>query len=157
MPGLRHYDNLGTARLITFSCFRRLSNFNGEYAYEIFIKHLNLAREKYHFNIYGYVIMPEHVHIVIHPLEEIRLGLAVRKIKSRSAREFFAKYQSNYSESNHVFWQKRCYDHNCRSPKSVLEKFNYCHKNPVARGLIKDPSVWKWSSFNFYELEEMFR
>ena len=151
MPKLKHYDNLGTARFITFSCYRRLPNFIRDYTCDIFIKQLNQAREKYHFLIYGYVIMPEHVHIVLHPLKEIRLGLVVREIKSKSAREYFRMQQFNLSGANRIFWQRRCYDHNCRSVKSVLEKINYCHKNPVVRGLVKDPCEWKWSSFDFYQ------
>ena len=47
-----------------------------------------------------------------------------------------------------MFWDKRCYDHNCRSPQTVVEKIRYCHNNPVTRGLVSDPAEWKWSSYN---------
>ena len=47
-------------------------------------------------------------------------------------------------------WQRRCYDHNCRSIDTVKEKIAYCHKNPVIRGLVTNPAEWKWSSFNWY-------
>ena len=50
-----------------------------------------------------------------------------------------------------AFWQAQCYDHNCRTFETVKEKIMYCHKNPVARGLVTDPGDWIWSSYNWYE------
>gem|GEM_PF-6924353 len=44
----------------------------------------------------------------------------------------------------------RCYDHNCRSSDKVTEKINYCHNNPVTRGLGSEPGQWRWSSYNWY-------
>jgi len=49
-----------------------------------------------------------------------------------------------------AFWQPRCYDHNCRSEKIALEKINYCHNNPVKRGLAKEPGDWRWLRYNWY-------
>jgi len=49
-----------------------------------------------------------------------------------------------------AFWQPRCYDHNCRSREKVLEKINYCHNNPIKRGLAAEPGLWRWSSYNWY-------
>ena len=44
-----------------------------------------------------------------------------------------------------------CYDHNCRTLETVLEKINYCHNNPVRAGLVGDPGDWKWSSYGWYQ------
>ncbi len=43
-------------------------------------------------------------------------------------------------------WQRRCYDRNCRTEEEVWEKVNYCHNNPVKRGLVSRPEDWQWSS-----------
>jgi putative transposase len=48
-------------------------------------------------------------------------------------------------------WQRRCYDHNCRTPEIVVEKLKYCHDNPVKRGLVNHPEDWPWSSYNWYQ------
>jgi putative transposase len=157
MPRLRHYDDLGTARFITFSCYRRESNLNYHGVKEILIDEIIRAREKHHFQIYGYVLMPEHVHLVLYPPDGMKLGLVIGEIKSRTARRFFNQTfppQSGgapQSGIKRVFWQKRCYDHNCRTPETVWEKINYCHYNPVKRELVADPSEWKWSSYNWYQ------
>ena len=57
MPELKHFDDLGTVRFVTFSCYRRLPEFNRKGTKELFIEHLDLARNKHKFKIYGYVIM----------------------------------------------------------------------------------------------------
>lgn len=95
--------------------------------------------------------MPEHVHLVMYPAEGSQLGLIIREIKSKMAREYFARYGTDKGDSRRVFWQKRCYDHNCRTLETVIEKINYCHNNPVTRRLVVSPGDWEWSSFNFYQ------
>jgi len=129
------------------------SALSDNHAKELFIYHLNQARQKHDFKIYGYVIMPEHVHLVIYPPENMKLGLVIREIKSKMAREYFFEKEMGFPNSKPVFWMKRCYDHNCRTNETVIEKINYCHKNPVIRGLVKSPGEWIWSSYNYYKGE----
>jgi putative transposase len=149
LPKLKHYDNLGTARFVTFSCCRRGKYLNNNTARELLIHHIKKARFKHNFKLLGYVIMPEHVHLVMFPPEGMRLGLVIREIKSKMAREYFASTMRDVKGKS-VFWQKRCYDHNCRSVETVREKIIYCHKNPVLRGLVNAIEDWKWSSYNWY-------
>jgi len=139
MTKLKHYDNLGTARFVTFSCYYRLPSLNNPGAKEIVIEELDRARTKHGFRLLGYVLMPDHAHLVLFPPEGMELGLVIREIKSRSARRYFATAQIGAS-GRRVFWQRRCYDHNCRTPETVREKIEYCHNNPVKRGLVSHPS-----------------
>ena len=108
------------------------------------------TRRKHKFRLLAYVIMPEHVHMVIHPPDGMPMGLVVREIKSCSARRFFKVERIGRPGEKRVFWQKRCYDHNCRSLEKTIEKIRYCHNNPARRGLVRDPGAWKWSSYNCY-------
>ena len=151
MTKLKHYDNLGTARFITFTCYYRQPSLNHPRAKEILIDELDRARAKHGFRLLGYVLMPDHVHLVLFPPEGMKLGFVIREIKSRSARRYFATAQIGSSGGRRVFWHRRCYDHNCRSAETVREKIQYCHNNPVKRGLVSDPSEWKWSSYNWYQ------
>ena len=50
-----------------------------------------------------------------------------------------------------MFWQKRCYDHDCRTEETVKEKINSCHKNPVNRGLVNSMEDWIYSSYRWYQ------
>jgi hypothetical protein len=54
-----------------------------------------------------------------------------------------------------VFWQKRYHDRNVRDERQFTKKLRYLHRNPVKRGLVKQPGEWKWSSFRHYALREV--
>lgn len=124
-------------------------------AKELLIKSINDARTKHQFKLFAYVIMPEHVHLVLLPSDDTKLGLLIREIKSKMAREYFAG-DANQGQGRRVFWQKRCYDHNCRTSETVREKVTYCHNNPVRRGLAVEPADYEWSSYNWYQgMEEV--
>ncbi|MBD3219065.1 MAG: hypothetical protein GF310_12390 [candidate division Zixibacteria bacterium] len=162
MPRLRHYDNLGTARFVTFCCYHRYPFLELDEARQIFIKTLEFMNSEYGVKIYGYVLMPEHVHLILRPPDNVRLGIFIGKLKGKTSKEVLSLWRKNYPEelkkhgyidkewNMKQFWQKRCYDHNCRIFEKVIEKINYCHKNPVNRGLVSDPGEWPWSSYNWY-------
>ena len=150
MTKLRHYDNEGTARFVTFGCYRNLPFLSDDSAKQIFLEELDRTRTKHGFKLLGYVIMPEHVHLVLHPPDGMPLGSVVREMKSCSAKRLFQFEGPPQPGVQRVFWQKRCYDHNCRTPKSTVEKIRYCHNNPVRRGLVAEPGDWIWSSYNCY-------
>ncbi len=119
-------------------------------AMTILAQELDRVRHSRGFSLLGYVFLPEHVHPVLLPPAEMKLGYVIGEIKSRSARAYFATAKVGPPEATRVFWQRRCYDHNCRTPDTVREKILYCHNNPVKRGLVADLSAWIWSSYNAY-------
>lgn len=153
MPRLRHYDNLGTARFVTFSTYRRQPTLTNETVIKVVLTCIDTARIKHGFRLVGYVVMPEHVHLVLYPPEGMKLGLVIREIKSISARQIFQSEGSAPEGERRVFWQRRCYDHNCRTPETVVEKIRYCHNNPVKRGLVATPGEYRWSSWGSYHEE----
>jgi hypothetical protein len=52
------------------------------------------------------------------------------------------------------FWQTRFYDFNVWSDEKRVEKLRYIHRNPVKRGLVREPEEWRWSSFRYYAFGE---
>jgi len=118
------------------------------------VESIQNARIKYGFLILGYVIMPEHVHIVILPIDGTPIGKVVGEIKSFTARNWFSENPFNMHKVKGVFWQRRCHDHNCRTSNAVKEKITYCHMNPVRKGYVEKPEDWIWSSYNWYLGEE---
>ena len=90
VPKLRHYDHLNTARFVTFSCYRRLPLLTSDLVIQTVIDELVAVRTRHLFRLLGYVIMPEHVHLVIHPRPESKLGLVIAEFKSRSAARIIA-------------------------------------------------------------------
>ncbi|MBI5267778.1 MAG: transposase [candidate division Zixibacteria bacterium] len=151
MTKLRHYDQTNLARFVTFSTYRRVTALNDDWLKQIVIDELKALRVRYSIRIHGYVLMPEHVHLVLWPPSGEELGRRIGEMKSRSARAFFAGRPIGGDKETRILWQRRCYDHNCRTIKDAIVKINYCHNNPVARGLVTEAGDWSWSSFNWYQ------
>jgi putative transposase len=113
------------------------------------------------FLLVGYVVMPEHVHLLIGESRKGNPSVVLKVLKQRvsrdlrrekctmAAREMDSPFKRD-DEGRPCFWQARFYDFNVYSAKKKKEKLEYMHSNPVKRGLIGDPSAWVWSSFSFY-------
>lgn len=153
MPRLRHYDNLGTARFITFSCYERRGYLQDRTSVMNLRGQLLRLRKDHGVRILGYVIMPDHVHLVLLPPDGLRLGVLIGQMKGRSAYRIIRSREdiSTRMDGRPAVWQRRCYDHNCRDRETVLEKIQYCHNNPVNKGLVAGPGDWPWSSYNWYQ------
>ena len=163
MNQLKRFNDLNTARFITFSCHHNYNLFKTSQTKNIFVINLNQLKNKHRCKLYGYVVMPNHVHLVLHPPAKDRLSIFIGVLKSMTAREIislwrsknldiFTKLQVNKDgKSRFAFWQRRYYDHNCRTNEAVIEKINYCHNNPVRKGLVEEPSQWPWSSYRWYK------
>src|SRR5215467_107759 len=96
------------------------------------------------FFIAGYVVMPEHVHLLISEPERSSLAVALQMLKQVSSRKL------HDATGGKAFWQKRYYDFNVWSERKRVEKLRYMHRNPVTRGLVENPEDWKWSSYRHY-------
>src|ERR1700722_18032747 len=84
-------------------------------------------------------------------------------LKQRTARALLPKTKKRNYRRRHLFdadeerapfWQARFYDFNVWTTKKRVEKLRYMHRNPVKRGLVESPELWRWSSYRFYLLEE---
>jgi len=104
---------------------------------------LRFYRERGDCNVYGFVIMDNHVHLIIHPREGIALSRIVGCLKTWSSRGNSAK------RGNHL-WERR-YDDNCiRSTEELNSVLEYIHNNPVRAGIVADPREYPWSSVHSY-------
>jgi len=101
------------------------------------------VRRWYGCYITGYVVMPEHVHLLISEPERGRLAVVIQMLKQITSRKLRPAGLSH-------FWQVRYYDFPVWSERKRVEKLRYMHSNPVARGLVARPEDWKWSSFVHY-------
>jgi len=156
------FNDLNTVRFVTFSCYHNYNLFKTSETKNIFVVNLNKLRNKYKYKLYGYVIMPNHVHLILHPPDEDKIGIFIGALKSITAREILNLWRSKDlklfnklkidkdGKSRFAFWQRRYYDHNCRTSETIIEKINYCHNNPVKQGLVEDPPQWHWSSYRWY-------
>jgi REP-associated tyrosine transposase len=156
---------------LTTSAYRRARLFDSERIRRHFVATLAELRAELGFRIVGYVLMPEHFHLLIWPPEAADPSQIMQKLEGRTARFVLKTLKQNrehawcgrmlqrlklpetvHDEAHFRVWQRRFYDRNIWSDKKRLEKLNYMHHNPVKRGLVKTPGDWPWSSWRFYYL-----
>jgi len=143
MPwGLKRYQQARELHFVTFSCYRRQPLLSSAHAKRLFEVALEQARRQYGFFVTGYVIMPEHVHLLLSEPERGTLARALQAVKQSVARRLIG--------ARPHFWQTRYYDFNVWTKRKRIEKLRYMHRNPVKRGLVEKPEDWAWSSFVHY-------
>ena len=155
-PNVFHYT--------TTVCFNRVPVFRSEIACELFIEALLDTRKKCKFKLIGYVVMPDHLHLILNPLNR-DIGVVMRRLKSTSARLILDWLrQANHLASlrklalavpqarshTHSLWLKDFSSIDLFSPRFIRQKLNYIHLNPVRASLCKHPAEWKWSSYRAY-------
>jgi len=142
MKGKRiRYQQTGQFHFLTFSCYRRRPYLSAPVAMELFEDALERVRRRYQFVVAGYVVMPEHVHLLLNEPRRALLSKAIQAVKLSVA----------LRSQERPFWQAHYYDFNVSGHEKYLEKLRYIHRNPVRRGLVAKPEDWKWSSFRHYQ------
>jgi putative transposase len=140
----------------------------------LFLKILERVRRRYRVVVLGYVVMPEHIHMLVSEPQRETLSTAIQALKlgfvrtlegggvggSPTSRKGSEKrgtqklVDPSCPKSLNRFWQARFYDFNVWTEKKRIEKLRYIHRNPVTRGLAASPERWRWSSFRWYFFQE---
>ena len=147
---------------ITCSCYRRFPLLASARSRDRFLSILEQTRQRYRFVVVGYVVMPEHVHLLLTEPEVGTPSTVMQVLKQRAAyvllprRKRIDRRQRKLfdEEPRRAFWQARFYDFNVWTTKKRVEKLRYMHRNPVKRGLVESPEQWRWSSYRHYLLDE---
>jgi putative transposase len=137
---LIRYQTGGDFHFVTFSCFRRQPYLGTAETRSLFEQSLETMRTRYGFYVFGYVVMPEHIHLLVSEPKKAVLSKAIQALKLSVA----------VQREERPFWQARYYDFNVYSNQKHVEKLKYMHRNPVTRGLVQKPEQWEWSSFRHY-------
>jgi putative transposase len=143
MPyGLKRYQKAEALHFITFSCFQRLAFLRASRPKETVEAVLEMARARHQARIYAYVVMPEHVHLLMNEPPLILVAQFLKAVKQSTSRKLRGQSER--------FWQVRYFDSNIRGESARSEVIRYIHRNPVKRGLVASPGDYRWSSFNHY-------
>ena len=166
--GLKRYYGSNDLHFITCSCYQREPWLGSPPRRDFFLSILERVRKKYVFVVVGYVVMPEHFHLLMSEpqaadpsavMQALRLGFARHMLAvlqdHRAGRLIYGSplLQGFVNDSRHL-WQARFYDFNVWMKTKRIEKLRYMHLNPVARGLVTEPDQWPWSSFRAYAYGE---
>lgn len=156
----------GEAHELTFSCFRRRKFLSKDRTRKYFVEAVERARKTHNFHLWAYVIMPEHVHMIIFPLNEkynmSTIQQSIKQSVSRRALDYLRAnnkaglqwLETGQKKPKYSFWLAGGgYDRNVILPETLQHMVNYTHNNPVRRGLVDDPGAWYWSSLREWQEE----
>ncbi len=143
MPyGLKRYQKSEAIHFITFSCYHRLPYLNTPDSKTTVEAILEQTRDRHSACIYAYVLMPEHVHLLINEPPAILLAQFLKSFKQTTSRKL--------KGDRDQFWQDRYFDRNVRGKDTRSDTMHYIHQNPVKRGLVTSPEQYQWSSYSHY-------
>jgi putative transposase len=124
---------------------------------DLFLRVLEEVRERHGFVVVGYVVMPEHIHLLLSEPAQGNPSVVMQSLKQVFAHRLLQKWRKQNAscaiESSHI-WQRRFYDFVVFTEKKRTQKLGYMHLNPVKRGLVDEEHQWPWSSFRHYTLGE---
>ena len=153
------YNIAGHAHELTFSCYRNQAFLTAERVCKYLVDSIITSREKHQFDLWAYVFMPTHVHLLICPrTTEYSISdilLSIKQPVSRKAVNYLKKNNpgglryltTNESFKRYRFWQRGGgYDRNMTKIKTVIDSGRYLHNNPVRKGLVKSADEWHYSS-----------
>ena len=168
MPFYHRTYNRGELQFITSSTSRRVPLFLSERFRRCFVQRLEEVRRELEFLLIGWVLMPEHFHLLIRPQPAESTPAILKGLKEVTAERILKTLRQNlghawcrkmlaqlrlprtvHDESRYRLWQRRFYPLNVYSEKKRLEKLTYMHNNPVKRRLVSTPGEWPWSSRRF--------
>jgi REP-associated tyrosine transposase len=165
MPtNLHRYYGAGYLHFITTSCYQRRALLDTTQNRDLLLEVMERVRQRYRFVVVGYVVMPEHVHLLLSEPERGDPSVVMKVLKQSFARQLLNRCRAGLDPqqsclwkipltAGHV-WQHRFYDFVVFTEKKRVEKLRYMHRNPVVRGLVLAPEHWNWSSYRHYALGE---
>ena len=159
------YNDPGHAHELTFSCYKKYPFLSKERTCQWLAEQINVVRHELKYDLYAYVFMPDHVHLIVMANQrEYDTSAFLKRLKepvSRKAVQFLKKASPAWLErirvhrgkkTEHHFWQPgRGYDRNVVKGKTLQSMIDYAHMNPVRKGLVQRARDWKWSSAGWFE------
>lgn len=134
---------------MTFSTFHRRKLFVVEVYTRLFLKTLYRYRREGRYELHAFVVMPEHVHLILTPAIDVTIERAVQLIKGAYSHEI-----GSIIGRNSEVWQRGFTDHRIRNEVDFVHHRNYIHQNPVERGITTDPSEYRYcSAFPGFKLD----
>ena len=163
----RRYDIAVHAHYLTFSCYHRQPFLAKPRPINWLVEAVSAARSKTRFDLWAYVIMPDHAHLLIWPREGVQISSILHAVKLPVARRALVwarkhsirslacmEHTTSGGQVSYRFWQRGGgYDRNIWTVEEIAEKVDYIHGNPVRRGLADHPAQWRWSSWRAWHEE----
>ena len=153
------YNTPGEPHELTFTCFKFRKFLSKDRTRQYVIDALTRFPGEYEFDLWAFVIMPEHIHLIVAPRhDEYNMSDFLKALKqsvSRKAINYLRRYNPDglrllamrMTDTPYAFWMDGPgYDRNVIRLDTLNKMVAYIHNNPVRRGLVECPEDWVWSS-----------
>ncbi|UCG62483.1 MAG: transposase [Candidatus Zixiibacteriota bacterium] len=143
MTNIRRYYKKGNVYFLTHVTYKRaplLVDHN-----DLVWQAIERISQTSSFDLSAWVILPDHMHLLIDPGDE-DLSLLMRRVKL----SFSGLYRGRVGLYGGRVWQNRYWDHVIRDRDDMNRHIDYIHYNPVKHDLVGDPFQWKYSSIHDY-------
>jgi putative transposase len=163
----KRYRIEGSIFYITSNIYSRLQIFTRPSFIIPIIDSLNYYRYQYACKLIGYVIMPDHIHLVLWPqdskivtdfmrdFKRFTSGRITRQAKVEGKIEWVSQFEqagSTTDRAEHKVWQDSFWEQCIYTEDFPRQKLNYIHLNPVRAGIVKDAAEYPYSSYRNYYL-----
>ncbi len=145
MPRLQRFTEGEYCYFVTTATQDRRPLFRDERLCQMLVKNLRYYRDRMNFALHGYVIMPDHIHLLVTPRQPETVSDVMRNLKSYTSKEIREVLGTQGS-----IWQRRFYDRVIRGEEQFRTALNYIHLNPVRAALVRSARDYKFSSYRFW-------
>jgi putative transposase len=136
---------------VTFSTWQRRRLFVVELYARLFLKTMYAYRRQGKFQLHAFVLMPEHLHLLLTPAKGVTLERAVQLIKGGYSHAFGIEFGKHKE-----VWQRGFTDHRIRDRADFEKHREYIHDNPVERGLAEQVTEYCYcSAYPGFKLDEL--
>ncbi|NQT05957.1 MAG: transposase [Candidatus Omnitrophica bacterium] len=122
---------------------QKKSVFSAKEDYLYYLNIVKKAKKKHKILLYGYCLMPNHVHLLIDP----ESGQDIPKFMHWICRGYAAYFNAKYDKVGHL-WQGRFISKPLLKDQYLIHCSNYIEENPVRAGLTQKMDAYLWSSYN---------
>ena len=134
---------------VTFITWQRRRLFVVEPYVRLFLKTLYSYRRQERFQLHAFVLMPEHVHLLLTPANDVTLERAIQFTKGGYSRAFGLEFRGR------EVWQRGFTDHRIRDAEDFARHREYIYQNPVKRRLVENAKEYRYSSaYPGFKLDE---
>ena len=167
------HDKPGLTYFWKISCYQQLPFFQDDGMKQVVVDALRTLQQRMGICLIGYVVMPERAHMLVYPyrhgdVEPLPFAEILQAFKQYVGRYGKVRLRNVLREQGHLWsesitrWahtapakqkiiEPRCDKHDIVTEQELRETLDYCHKNPVKRGIVGRPADWPWSSFRYYD------
>jgi len=145
MGNIKRYYETNAAYFLTTNIENNIAVFDDPKNCKILLVTLEYFKIVLDYRLYGFCIMPDHLHLVIHPVGVYNFSYIMKMIKGS-----FTRKLNKANGKTGKIWQKGFYDEYIRDEIHLLRVLEYMHNNPLKAGLVHEPEEYPYSSYSHY-------